>query len=103
MPKLLMGLLRFLLFGLVFLVGGLAVIWTAGALYFDLPAPALLRTIAAIGWTLAAALFGDFLWLAGKDWRSLGLSSDSRMVGYLDPSPGSRLATTSSKIGLRHA
>jgi hypothetical protein len=45
---------------LVFLVGGLAAVWTAGALYFDLPVPALLRNIAAIGWTLAAALFGIF-------------------------------------------
>ena len=45
MPKLLLGLLRFLLFGLVFLFGGIAVPWTAGALYFDLPAPALLRTL----------------------------------------------------------
>ena len=66
MPKLLMRLLRFLLLGLVFLVGGLAVVWTAGALYFNLPAPALLRTIAAIAWTLAAALLGIFFgWRGG--------------------------------------
>jgi hypothetical protein len=39
MPKLFMRLLRFLLLGLVFFVGGLAVVWTAGELYFDLPAP----------------------------------------------------------------
>jgi hypothetical protein len=49
MPKLLMRLLRFLLLGLVFLVGGLAVVWTAGALYFDLPAPAPLRTVGLPG------------------------------------------------------
>ena len=61
-----MRLLRFLLLGLVFLVGGLAVVWTAGALYFDLPAPALLRTIAAIAWTLAAALLGIFLGWRGR-------------------------------------
>src|SRR3984957_7083920 len=66
MPKLLMRLLRFLLLGLVFLFGGLAVAWTAGALYFDLPAPAPLRTIAAIGWTLAAALFGTFFGWRGR-------------------------------------
>jgi hypothetical protein len=66
MPNLLMGLLRFLLLGLVFLVGGLAVVWTAGALYFDLPAPALLRTAAAIAWTLAAALFGTFFGWRGR-------------------------------------
>ena len=61
MPKLFMRLLRFLLLVLIFLVGGLAVLWTAGPLYFDLPAPAPLRTIAAIGWTLAAVLFGTSL------------------------------------------
>ena len=66
MPKLLLGLLRFLLFGLVFLLGGIAVAWSAGALYFDLPAPALLRTIAAIGWALAAALFGIFFGWRGR-------------------------------------
>src|SRR5271165_719606 len=66
MPKLFMRLLRFLLLGLVFLVGGLAVVWTAGALYFDLPAPALLRTMAAIAWTLAAALFGTFFGWRGR-------------------------------------
>jgi hypothetical protein len=66
MPKLLLGLVRFLLFGLVFLFGGIAVAWTAGALYFDLPAPALLRTIAAIGWVLAAALFGIFFGWRGR-------------------------------------
>jgi hypothetical protein len=66
MPKLLMRLLRFLQLGLVFLVGGLAVVWTAGALYFDQPAPALLRTIAAIAWTLAAALFGTFFGWRGR-------------------------------------
>ena len=66
MPKLFMRLLRFLLLGLVFFVGGLAVVWTAGALYFDLPAPALLRTIAAIAWTLAAALLGTFFGWRGR-------------------------------------
>jgi hypothetical protein len=66
MPKLLLRLLRFLLLGLVFLCGGLAVVWTAGALYFDLPAPAPLRTVAAIAWTLAAALFGTLLGWRGR-------------------------------------
>ena len=66
MTKLLMRFLRFLLLGLVFLLGGLAVVWTAGALYFDLPAAASLRTVAAIAWTLAAALFGTFFGWRGR-------------------------------------
>src|SRR3984957_11031488 len=66
MPKLLMGLLRFLLLGLVFLVGGLAVLWTAGALYFDLPATAPVRTVTAIVWALAAAVFGMFFGWRGR-------------------------------------
>jgi Domain of unknown function (DUF4105) len=66
MPKLLMRILRFLLFGLVFLIGGLAVLWTAGALYFDLSLPAWLRAVVAIAWTLAAALFGIFFGWRGR-------------------------------------
>jgi len=42
------------------LLGSLAVAWTAGALYYDLPATAPLRTVAAIAWALAAALLGLF-------------------------------------------
>src|ERR1700735_584212 len=66
MPKFLMRLLRFLLLSLVFIVGGLAVVWSAGAIYFDLPAPAPLRSVAAIVWILAAALFGIFFGWRGR-------------------------------------
>jgi Domain of unknown function (DUF4105) len=55
--KFLTTFLRFLLLALVWIIAGIAVAWTAGALYFDLPAPAPLRTVAAITWVLAA-LFG---------------------------------------------
>jgi hypothetical protein len=55
-----MHFLRFLLAGLAFLVASLAIVWTAGALYFDLPAPGPLRTLAAIAWALGAAALGIF-------------------------------------------
>lgn len=55
-----MHFLRFLLVGLAFLVAGLAIVWTAQALYFDLTAPAALRTGSAIAWTLSAAVLGLF-------------------------------------------
>jgi uncharacterized protein DUF4105 len=55
-----MRFLRFLLVGLVCIVGSLAIAWTTGALYFDLPAPATLRTAAAIAWALGAAVLGLF-------------------------------------------
>src|ERR1700760_4735592 len=55
--KFLTSFLRFLLLALIWIVAGIAVAWAAGALYFDLPAPAPLRTVAAITWVLAA-LFG---------------------------------------------
>jgi hypothetical protein len=55
-----MHFLRFLLVGLAFLVASLAILWTAGALYFDLPAPGALRTLAAIAWALGAAALGIF-------------------------------------------
>jgi hypothetical protein len=55
-----MHFLRSLLVGLAFLVAGLVIVWTAGALYFDLVAPVALRTGSAIAWTLAAAVLGLF-------------------------------------------
>jgi hypothetical protein len=55
-----MHFLRFLMLGLTCVLGSLAVAWAAGALYFDLPAPAPLRTVAAIVWALAATVLGLF-------------------------------------------
>jgi hypothetical protein len=59
------SILRFLLFGSAWLVGGLAVAWTAGALYYDLPAPSF-RTAAAVCWLLAAAALGFFAGWRGR-------------------------------------
>lgn len=55
-----MRFLRFLRLGLTWVLGSFAAAWTAGALYFDLPAPAPLRTFAAITWALAAMALGLF-------------------------------------------
>jgi hypothetical protein len=59
----LMSFLRFLLLALVLIIGGIVIAWTAGALYFDLPTSAPLRTVAAGTWSLAA-VFGLF-----RGWR----------------------------------
>jgi Domain of unknown function (DUF4105) len=61
--KFIMPSLRFLLLALVLIIGGILVAWSAGALYFDLPTSAPLRTVAAITWSLAA-VFGLF-----RGWR----------------------------------
>ena len=61
--KFLTSFLRFLLLALVWIIGSIAIAWTAGALYFDLPTSAPLRTAAAITWVLAA-VFGLF-----RGWR----------------------------------
>lgn len=59
-----MAVLRFLRWCLLFLghlVAFITILWTAGALYFDLPAPALLRQIAAGLWSLGAIVCWFFL------------------------------------------
>jgi hypothetical protein len=58
-----MCFLRFLLLALALIIGAIVVAWTAGALYFDLPTSAPLRTVAAITWSLVA-MFGLF-----RGWR----------------------------------
>jgi len=68
-----MHFLRFLLLGSACVLGSLAVAWTAGALYFDLPAPAPLRTVAAIAWALAAAVLGLFGGWCGRLTLPLGV------------------------------
>jgi hypothetical protein len=55
-------LLRWILFGLAWLAGALAILWAAGALGFDLPAPPLARKSAAVVWLLGAL----GLWTFGR-------------------------------------
>jgi hypothetical protein len=62
--------LRFVAVGLVALVYLIAVAWAAGALYFDLPAAASLRSAAAILWAVAALALPIFL---RPRWRSLAI------------------------------
>jgi hypothetical protein len=50
-----MRFLRFLLVALLCVLGSVIIAWTVGALYFDLPAPPMLRMAAAIVWALGAA------------------------------------------------
>ena len=45
-PRLFMRVVRFVLIAFASLVAALFIAWAAGALYFDLPAPSLVRTIA---------------------------------------------------------
>jgi hypothetical protein len=59
-------ILRLILIGLSSLVGALLVIWAAGALYFDLPAPEFVRTGASILWVIAAILLAVFAGLRGR-------------------------------------
>jgi drug/metabolite transporter superfamily protein YnfA len=55
-------------FGLLLttLVVGTAVVWAAGALYFDLPSPPVTRNVAALAWIIGA-LIGWF-WLPHRPW-----------------------------------
>jgi Domain of unknown function (DUF4105) len=50
----------------VALACGLAVLWAAGALYFDLPAPSVMRNVAAVIWLIAA--FAAWFWPAHRVW-----------------------------------
>ena len=43
---------------------GLAVLWTAGALYLDLPAPSIMRDVAAVIWLIIA--FAPWFWPAHR-------------------------------------
>ena len=45
-PRLFMRVVRFVLIAFASLIAALFIAWAAGALYFDLPAPSLVRTIA---------------------------------------------------------
>ncbi len=49
------------------LAGSVAVVWAAGALYFDLPAPLAMRTVAAVAWFSSAT---GAWWLVCPHWCS---------------------------------
>jgi hypothetical protein len=74
--------MRFLRFALIVfsgLIGALLVAWSAGALYFDLPASPLLRTTASILWAAGAVALGIFGGLRG---RILAIFGFAVIVGW---------------------
>ena len=60
-------ILRLLALCIAYLIGAIAVLWAAGAVYFDLPAPAFLRCAAAVLWLLGVIVLWFF---ARPQWRS---------------------------------
>jgi hypothetical protein len=59
-------ILRLILIGFSGLIVALLVIWAAGALYFDLPAPKFVRISTSILWVIAALLLALFAGLSGR-------------------------------------
>jgi hypothetical protein len=51
------------------LIVGLAAAWAAGALYFDLPAPSVIRQVAAALWFIG--VFIAWFWLPHRRWSRL--------------------------------
>jgi Domain of unknown function (DUF4105) len=74
-----MRFLRFVLIVFSGLIGALLVAWSAGALYFDLPASPLLRTTGSILWAAGAAALGIFGGLGG---RILAIFGFAVIVGW---------------------
>ena len=73
-PHLFMRLGRFVLIAFASLIAALSVAWAAGALYFDLPAPALARTIASLVWVAGAVALAAFGQLRGRILVLLGFA-----------------------------
>ena len=63
---------RFVLIAFGSLIAALFIAWAAGALYFDLPAPSLVRTIASLGWVVGAVALAAFGRLRGRILALLG-------------------------------
>ncbi len=53
------------------LIAGLAAVWAAGALHFDLPAPPVIRDVAAVFWLLGA--FIAWIFLPHRRWSRFGV------------------------------
>src|SRR5215471_13722467 len=65
-PRLFMRAVRFVLIAFASLIAALFIAWAAGALYFDLPAPSLVRTIASLVWAVGAVALATFGRLRGR-------------------------------------
>jgi hypothetical protein len=69
------------------LIVGLAAAWAAGALYFDLPAPSVIRQVAAAFWFIG--VFIAWFWLPHRRWSrfAVGLVFLCILVWWLSISP----------------
>lgn len=73
-PRLFMRTVRFVLIAFAILIGALFIAWAAGALYFDLPAPSLVRTTASLVWAVGAVALAAFGRLRGRILVLLGFA-----------------------------
>jgi len=73
-PRLLRYAVRFVLIAFGRLIAALFIAWAAGALYFDLPAPSLVRTIASLVWAVGAVALAAFGRLRGTILVLLGFA-----------------------------
>src|SRR6516225_10911765 len=59
-PRLFTRAVRFVLISFAGLIAALFIAWAAGTLYFDLPAPSLVRTVASLVWAVGAVALAAF-------------------------------------------
>lgn len=69
-----MRVVRFVLIAFASLITALFIAWAAGALYFDLPAPSLVRTMASLAWAVGAVALAAFGQLRGRILVLLGFA-----------------------------
>jgi hypothetical protein len=72
--RLFMRVVRFVLIAFASLITALFIAWAAGALYFDLPASSLVRTIASLAWAVGAVALAAFGRLRGRILVLLGFA-----------------------------
>src|SRR5271165_4047852 len=73
-PRLFMRVVRFVLIAFASLIAALFIAWAAGALYFDISAPPLVRTIASLVWAAGAVALAAFGQLRGRILVLLGFA-----------------------------
>jgi hypothetical protein len=73
-PRLFMRVVRFALIAIASLIAVLFIAWAAGALYFDLPAPSFVGTIASLVWSVGAVALAVFGQLRGRILVLLGFA-----------------------------
>jgi uncharacterized protein DUF4105 len=69
-----MRAVRFVLIAFGSLIAALFIAWAAGALYFDLPAPSIVRTIASLVWAVGAVALAVFGRARGRILGLLGFA-----------------------------